>query len=388
MAYLDPQETLWSGQSGRSFKLTSILSSDSLRAFNGIADFKADSTECYKKTLFRFPLRTKPSGLSGNQYTVENILQLIDALKAEAKFLLIFLRSVTCIEVYEISHDENQQLLFRISIADDFLEDLTHARNELATKVKHSHAKYNYDDTEIHGFVARFDVDIYDHNTGNTTTAHWIVANQVGSTIQTVRTASMKQNVFPWVGAALDLDNTSSGRIFCFLPMPPEMSSKLPIHVNGTFGVNDDRRSLKWPGVERRNDPTGDWNTLLVSEVLPSCYCSLLLEARKHITTSDQFYTYWPKVLSVQSTQWQGILRPLLNFLLQGEVVWCATTSHWLLPGDVFYTPKLELKKEIITILTNRKVKIAKIPDIVREAFRFCSFQVTEINPSFVRNIM
>ena len=81
------------------------------------------------------------------------------------------------------------------------------------------------------------------------------------------------------MGTAVELGNPGNGRIFCVLPMPMETASNLPVHVNGTFGINDDRRSLKWPGVERKNDPMADWNTSLLKNVIPSCYIDLLLEA-------------------------------------------------------------------------------------------------------------
>ena len=71
----------------------------------------------------------------------------------------------------------------------------------------------------------------------------------------------------------MELGNPGNGRIFCFLPMPIETASNLPVHVNGTFGLNDDRRNLKWPGVERRNDSTADWNKLLVSRSYPILLC-------------------------------------------------------------------------------------------------------------------
>ena len=91
----------------------------------------------------------------------------------------------------------------------------------------------------------------------------------------------MKQKVFPWAGTALEPDSPRDGRIFCCLPMPIEASSNFSIHINGTFSLNDDRQSLKWPVVERKNDLIANRNHLLVNEVVPSCYISLFLDAKR-----------------------------------------------------------------------------------------------------------
>ena len=95
VAYLDPQEKVWPGQSGRSFTLNQLQEKchDAISPFVGVAEFKRDMLY-YPKTLFRFPLRTSPSELSENVYSLERLMELIDALRGEANLLLPFLRSV------------------------------------------------------------------------------------------------------------------------------------------------------------------------------------------------------------------------------------------------------------------------------------------------------
>ena len=357
---------------------------DSLTPFHGIAGFDSGRSSHYAQTIFRFPLRSIASSLSDNLYTVGKVLELIEALKAEAKLLLIFLRSVTCIEVFEVATNGNHTLLFQTKVTDVFLKDLTQKRSDLVTKVKRSYDQHQYNGSEIHSFTARFDISTYDHR-NVPGTARWLVANQVGSSLSAVRTASVKQKVFPWVGAALDLDNPCNGRIFCFLPMPIDAASKLPVHINGTFSLTDDRRSLKWPGVERRNDPTADWNTLLVKEVLPSCYASLLLEAKNSIPCGH-FYRAWPNVASVQGSHWEGVLKPLLTSLILNQVIWCERQVQWLLPNHVIYIPQSEVKEVVLKTLTNCGIKLAEVPNTIHKAFKFCSLNVTEVSPRYVRN--
>ena len=96
LAYMEPQEKVWRGESGQSYLIQDIHSQsklDSLAPFEGVASFSSQ-VRTYHGTLFRFPLREAPSDLSENCYTVQKLHDLLVALREEAKFLLLFLRSI------------------------------------------------------------------------------------------------------------------------------------------------------------------------------------------------------------------------------------------------------------------------------------------------------
>ena len=142
------------------------------------------------------------------------------------------------------------------------------------------HLEHTYHSTFILFVITlatEFHVNVTDEET-----SHWLVVTQVGSEKQSILTAAAKQHVLPWVGTALELESSSpEGRVFCFLPMPADVSCPLPVNVNGTFALNSNRRTLKWPGVERRNDLEAEWNQILVSELLPSCYDYLISKVQQ-----------------------------------------------------------------------------------------------------------
>ena len=313
---------------------------------------------------------------------MDKVLQLINALKAEAKFLLVFLRSVASIEVFEISTSGNHSLLFSSKITDEFLTGLTEQRVQLIRKVKQSYERYKYNSSEVHSFLAKFDVETFDHRNG-VGKSSWLVYNQVGSSNSTVRSASTKQNVFPWAGTALELDSNTEGRIFCFLPMPIESLSNLPVHINGTFGLTDDRRSLKWPGIERRNDPTAEWNMLLVKEVLPPCYSALLLNAKERLTV-ENFYTVWPDSNRVHDN-WKHIISPFLNQFLRNSVVWCEYHGRWVLPGQAVYVPISGVSETVLNTLVSCNVQLAKVPELVFRVLKHHGVHFKEVNPALVR---
>ena len=381
---------MWEGQSGRWFSLQKLSGSDHLNCLNGISNFNSRSEAQYNKTLFRFPLRSATSNLSDNVYTLQKVNELIDALRSEAKLLLLFLRSVHTIEVYNVDRYGNHTLTFQAKIADPFVADVKQKRATLLRDLKSCHSSHGYNFTNVLKFTSKFDVCVYDANTRHTSSSHWLVANQVGSSSHTVRAAAVKQKVFPWVGTAVELDNPGNGRIFCFLPMPIETDSNLPVHVNGTFGLNDDRRSLKWPGVERRNDPMADWNKMLVTEVIPSCYVKLLLEYKRFVSGKADFYKSWPNVGSLRrNTQWACLMSPVFSSILSQGVIWCKTpmAKEWVTPGTAVYIPRSGSLPDVVkNALSTCGVKLAQVPANVWDACSHAGVPITEVTPKFVRD--
>ena len=395
-AFLDPQEQLWEGVPGQIFSLLELSGSDHLASVHGISQFKKTAVS-YPKTLFRFPLRNAESGLSENIYTIQKVNELIEVLISEAKLLLLFLRSVHTIEVYNIDSRSLPTLSFQMKIADDFTRSLTKKRSLFLEDLKSSFASRGYDFSKVIPLAHRFDVmcSVYDAGRRKTTLSHWQVDNRVDSTNPAVREASVKQKVFPWVGTAVELPGASAvrgqdvqgkGRIFCFLPMPIGTASNLPVHVNGTFSVSDDRRNLKWPEAERKNDPMANWNAMLVQDVIPQCYYSLLLEVKQ--TLGKKFYNAWPDVKLLRGTPWETALKPVFEHLL-GQNVILTESGVWADPSTAVYVPTRPgktISQVVKTALTNCKTNLAEIPKIVWNAFGYIRMSVSEVTPAYLRD--
>ena len=364
----------------------------------GVAGFSSrDRT--YPGTLFRFPLRNAPSELSKKLYTVQKLHKLLVSLKEEAKFLLLFLHSVQKIEVYEIPRHRQEKLSFQVAIRekDDICRKRQHFMDELKTASTQA-VPLPYCITRPIDLVTDFHVQATDCSKNTTTVSHWLVANQVGSQNETVLDTAARQHAFPWVGVALELSHGSSspissgGRIFCFLPTPTEASSPLPVHVNGTFGLNDDRRTLKWPTVERQNDTAADWNELLVSELLPSCYAKLLMEAKKHLRP-QQFYKAWPKVDMVDATPWEGLLFPLFKLLFKEAVLWTKREGvfggEWILKTQgTFIKQDSALSPVVHKVLSNCGIKLVEVPDVIWDALTYTKITVCMLSPSTARKAL
>ena len=372
-----------------------------------VAGFNSDLVlqHCeYSQTIFRLPLRTEASGLSDNTYDTQKLLELLDALREEANNLLLFLKSVCKIEIVHILQDGEQSCLFCVEIDPDSLTTVSDKRASFKQQLSQAHALQPYGITNVISFTAIFSVVMTDHNLQAGTICSrstWLTANCVGSADPSVQAAAAKQRIFPWVGTALELgDSSAGGRIFCFLPMPVETSSCLPVHINGTFGLNDDRRTLKWPGTERRNDDTANWNKILVSRLLPPCYAMLLTEAKNHLTP-DQFYKAWPDVRVVQDTQFSEILSPLLAVLFNQAIVWTeiversddwteemgAPDNNWIRVTDATFIsedsslPKVMREK----VLPSGSVQLVTVPSEIWQAIQYANIDITVISPELAR---
>ena len=310
---------------------------------------------------------------------------------AEAKYLLLFLRSVTNIEVYRIDPNGKHVPTFSCSIMCPE-KMISKERKTLLDSIKCSHKKDGYNFSDVHGFIVPMSIAIFKEQEQKTVVHRWLVAHQVGSTDECVRDASSKQKVFPWVGAALEIDQPAEGgRIFCFLPMPVDMASNLPVHVNGTFGLTDDRRSIKWPGADRKNDPVANWNDLLVRHVLPSCYTRLLLASKKHCT-AKAFYQAWPDVECLMGSHWEPLLNEILGPLLSNEVIYSEPfqcDSQWVYPTQAVFFPRSAdcLVPEVVEqVLSNCGVKLSRVPEVVMKAFEYIKCTKLEVSPHLTRS--
>ena len=359
-----------------------------MNCINKIASFNSTRTIKYKKTIFRLPLRTEESGLSDKTKTIEDIRDLVDVLKSEAKVLLLFLRSVTTVEVYDIDKHGVHTLTFHVTVTDSSINELRQERSSFIKAMK-SHYSPNKDYfSSILTSTLSFDVTVYDHHTRQSETSSWLVVNQVGSSDRAVCSASAKLKVFPWVGAALERDQPGSGRIFCFLPLPIEATSNLPVHINGAFGVSDDRRSLKWPGADRKNDDMANWNYMLVKKVLPQCYVKLLLKLK--VSDSAKFYKAWPRASSLKYSQWKHLLVPLFSILMEENIICCKmanSSEEWVTPTQPFFIPRNEAIDFVVkNSLMNCQVKLAEVPTVIWEALDVMHVPISEVTPQLVRD--
>ena len=388
LAYLEPHEEIWNKQTGQQYDIQQQADKlDTFAPFNGLHGYH-HGTDDFKGTFFRFPLRSisREKRVSSHEYTIDKLREILTALREEARVILLFLRSVRVVEVHEISKEGDCTDLLRVS---SILEgSQLQLRSWFYHNLKATFNKVSYKIVGPIECTIKFKVQVEDFiDPQNNSESEWLVASRVGSQNGRVHCVAETLKALPWVGVALETTESSAigGRVFCVLPMPSEVSCHLPVHVNATFSLNDERRELKWSGIERKNDPSADWNNLIIQHLLPPCYAGLLLNHAKDYLTGDVFYRAWPEVEKLRFTHWEGLLEPLLKQIFS-EPVFRSHNRSWVAYNNSLFIPRDGQVPPVVTaVLSDYGENIVAIPPNLWDAISYCRVLVKSNNPQVVR---
>ena len=394
LAYFEPHEEIWPRKRGRRYDIDANTQySDTFAPFKGLCGFSVQNSG-YNSTLFRFPLRSiaKEDRVSSYTYNIADLRNLLEALRQEAKCILLFLRSVRNVEVFEIGEDGTHSNILKISIAEISNDDLGEKRSKFKDTLQTAFDAQSFGIRRMLTQVVHVEVKV-DNFRVSTSTSKWLVANRVGSQSDEVRKLAEDLKVFPWVGVALETSavgmEATGGRVFCVLPMPPGVTCNLPVHVNGMFSLNDERRELKWQGIERKDDPSALWNHLLVRELLRPCYAMLLLDHAKLLLEPDRFCLALPDTTKVEGTHWAEILAPLLQTLFSEEVIPFSKPRGfhtWIKVSSAVFVPREKPLSEVVsTALLACGVKLTEVVERIHNALLFCEIPYTTASPSLAR---
>lgn len=188
--------------------------------------------------------------------------------------------------------------------------------------------------------------------------------------------------LLPVIGTAMTLDEQRladwDARTFSYLPLPRDGSSNtgLPVHVNGAFALEANRKHVKWPsmiGSDRSRDEHLDkhllWNQCLLREAMPFAYSTMLLEAiRIHAGalnpsfSARAVYHAFPDFSAVDR-RWECILPILYTELFKQAVVYTeAESGSWVEPRHAIFNTLSESEPElaniILSVLAEAGVKV------------------------------
>ena len=316
---------------------------------------------------------------------------LLESLKAEAKYILLFLRSVCSIEVIEISIHNTFKSVFKVSVGTDtYIQHITQ-QQQLLSDVQ---STFTIDLlSSVHKVIKssdHFNIEVHDDSSHSK--HEWIVVNQVGSEDTEVMQLAEKQHILPWVGTALEVNTTPcyGGRIFCVLPLPIEDRAPFSVHINGTFAVSSNRQSLKWEAQERKDDKESTWNKLLVNKCLPSCYIELIVQLIQLCPNNyTAVYSCWPDIVQVEGTPWDCTLKPFYRQLLYSNKVLYtpAFGGQWIsISESIFVDEDAIVPQTVKECILRCQVKLVEVDHNQRMALQhYCAYQKNVLNPSMVR---
>ncbi|XP_069463111.1 sacsin-like [Ambystoma mexicanum] len=347
----------------------------------------------FQGTLFRFPLRSKPSEISDNLYTTERVKELFECFSKDASISLLFLRNVTQVSLKIIGRDGTVQHLLTASVItqdNETHETISNASSKLFTSI-------DVKVTSLHRSGAADEV------------CKWLVVTsktKEGS-FQDLDELANKLGNTPTVGLAYALvnedRNSYGGRLSCFLPLPDREENRtgLPVIINATFDLTDDRRSIKWVEVDQQHDEAAQWNQLLVEKILPLVYCQAVQAAVSLVRCGDGpenlAYGIWPDPSQTQHKQkWHWLTENVSQRLLNSNVLCrAADNTQWLKATEAIFmktdVQNYDLHHALQELLLYVGEPLVRVPEHVLSALQLASGTLmlqNMVSPAYTRRIL
>ncbi|KAL9966875.1 hypothetical protein ACROYT_G025012 [Oculina patagonica] len=393
---------------------------DQFLPYKGIFDCTDDvfSEGSYNGTLFRFPLRTTPSKLSQTLYSAEKVHTLFESFMSDAHLILLFLQHLESIELYvREESDTEARKTFQVRISDDSLQLVREKRQEFHSeittgqidKIMPQPVKVTYPITiETLGFSEGKESGTQRHSFLVTI---YFCGGKVSSQFESLATDG-DLSYLPLVGVAMALPDSPGnqtpdiqGHVFCFLPLPVQKTSLtgLPVHVNGFFALNQNRRYIKTPNAEQEDlaekegrqltDKSLLWNQCLLEEAIPRAYATMLREAineKCYSVQAEAIYKAWPDINSIDQ-KWKRLQNPLFELLCTENVVYTpALGGNWLNVEDVIFNRVQEddPKELLERVFLKADQNVASLPGHVLKALGMYTNLSTEITPLLARKVL
>ena len=277
-------------------------------------------------TMFRFPLRgqamAQQSEISNMQFTHTAIERLLNSFEVEAKQIILFLHNIRHIK---LSRVENNCLVTRYEVFSEVNnEDVSQIEGLYANVKRYKHLPTRQIPWHgvCYGKTLKDSLDKAEE---------WLIYQCLGTQQQREEALSFilgssNLNLLPRASVAAcvrcyDWKGKNVSRIypkhsqrqgphkaFCLLPLPVE--TRLPVHINSNFSLDNARRSL-WQDEDGKGQRSR-WNEFLKLHVIPSAYAELLVNARFSISgvTIDEPWYFEDNDDAISGLEWYHSLFP------------------------------------------------------------------------------
>eukprot|EP00732_Lithocolla_globosa_P001556 Lithocolla_globosa_v1_NODE_795_length_3271_cov_34.496269.p1 type:complete len:599 gc:universal NODE_795_length_3271_cov_34.496269:488-2284(+) len=247
-----------------------------------------------KGSLFRIPLRTQEDASAEHPYapgtgfsSEQAESHLFDFIaQIQTGNLLHFLTSVEKIEVWHWKKDDKEPTCHAsISVTDDQVfgekfarlpallpEDITNNFKELHAHIKSMSESSFLELVDASSFWSERTMALTIE--GKSTKSRWLVGKKLYWEDDFL-SKMLQCCALPLAGVSLPLDAVEiSAKAFCYLPLPIE--TFLPLHINSSFLVFSNRRSL-WLGQDATQEKGFHktyvlWNRLILDNLIPRLY--------------------------------------------------------------------------------------------------------------------
>ncbi|KAK3096651.1 hypothetical protein FSP39_002093 [Pinctada imbricata] len=295
--------------------------------FEGVFGCEISETDgnYFRGTLFRLPLRNQrqadSSEISDKPYDRSEMKEFIEIFKKNAGNLLLFTQNIETIEFYHLHRKattpKEKTLLYRIQ-RDLLKNPLNETPLSCMNNIMKSRFSFMKEGQDVKVTqLMRISITSNDENSQTSkrsSEAYWLVSWASGSKRSLVIADKTKvKGAIPLgaVGCLLSSPENDNfefrslassphgfyreSHIFCFLPLP--VTTKLPVHVNGSFAITPDRRQLATKTKDDKSEFETTWNKVMFQDTLVKAYL-LWLESLKEMNVhldDSEYYNIWPK---------------------------------------------------------------------------------------------
>ncbi|XP_066462105.1 sacsin-like [Eleutherodactylus coqui] len=377
---------------------------DQFQPYSNVFGCKLTQPFYFDGTLIRLPFRTekeaRESEICPQAFVEEQINLFMTDFENSSETLLIFLRNV---KEVSLSHLSN-------GLCPGLQTIKVHLQKE--TVQKHHVSQGVLLQREQLRVSKQLCMDILDVNCTdivkisakktNTTDKFYVVQSGLGVE-KSLENFLQNENLFclPVAGVALPLKkNPSTGKwnsnlegfkgiVFCFLPLP--VSTGLPFHINGTFSVMSNRKTL-WETTAK-----GEWNRHLLCDAVLVAIITALLQLQTLNQSGDvenySYHTFWPDVSKVNSRFMEMVksfyhavafgLQSFLPPLFSNGQECCTVTHACFLDLEMFKDETIrQLAKKVFSMHLKRPNLAIDLPDWVKHGFK-ASNSYSELEKNF-----
>ena len=375
----------------------------------------------FQGTLFRLPLRTpihaQKSEIRKQPFTESNIRELLAELIQSGEEMLLFLKSVQEIHVYEIplNEDKRQEIL---KIVTKNQQEVAEARQKVLNAIPDNPQTLvklcrNHPDA-LASVSYRHEIETIsqERRIKSTWRVVGIIRIDEGEELAKVIEAmhQSREKVLPWAGAAARINisitkenhQPVAGKVYCFLPLPLEIG--LPIHLNGFFNLNSSRDNLSSDSGQTGKDrPRAIWNQLLVRHVLSHAYVNLIVDLVQDIGQfqPEEFYKYWPLSQITVSKALEELHYFVIELLYNKKVVRSAVehsvinpqlsialiSTRWITPQEIKILPSKKWWEDLAETLSADNIDISDphLPESMLSAFKDALCPIEMFTPHKLR---
>ena len=368
----------------------------------------------FNGTIFRFPLRTKEmegvTDLPLTTWDTDQIKELFSKYFQEAHYSLLFLKNVERITFY-IRNDLELKEIFNVSV--NMIGNAAQQKSiipNFISKISSRYADIEEEEFE-HTVLFLIDYETNDLVTSKQSRVKWLICNQLDSSILSFSkyAYSTAIKLIPWTGVAVPLSfdepnfeqiqKTSIGKLFCFLPLPLE--HHLPININGYFAVASNRRDI-WKGAnalqgDARNK--AEWNDQLISTSIPINYIKIIEYLRNNFVEYNiqvsKFYSVFPSDMTndfspIVNSFYQILVKRNIPCFLNTTNQWVDINNAYFLNSRILEDDTTDLDEElinfIVSLFENHKSIVINCPHAILEEFGKVGVVIHKITPQIIRD--